>query len=431
MPESLARFAELDARLVDAARDIKILSNLEWPRRVGAEFLARWHAGDPQLPKVEVPRVKYAAQRKALAAIMRQCDRDHPVGRFLLRTAQSYALAAAMMEAAGTPAFTTRSLEIYGGPRDPVGPGQVSNLSAAERFLALTEDFRAEGYIPEQDFCVTPEAAAAALRARIDPVFKEHPIAVVIDPDMAAKAAAGSTRVRLRGGTCFTEYDVAQLVEHEVFVHSLTALNGREQTNLRALSLGAPRTTATQEGLATFAEMITNAIDLSRLRRLALRTKAVDLALSGADFIDVFRFFHDAGQDPGESFHSAARVFRGGDVAGKVVFTKDVVYLRGLLGVHTFFLKAIERGRPELIHHLFAGRMALGDALELDPFFRSGALAPPRFEPTWVKNRATLAAFLVYSVLSTSLRLAGVELDHFGTDDLDRRLPEREVPDIA
>ena len=87
-------------------------------------------------------------------------------------------------------------------------------------------------------------------------------------------------------------------------------------------------------------------------------------------------------------------MFRGGDVAGKVVFTKDVVYLRGLLGVHTFFLKAIERGRPELIHHLFAGRMALGDALELDPFFRSGALAPPRFEPTWVRSRATLAAFL-------------------------------------
>jgi uncharacterized protein (TIGR02421 family) len=290
-------------------------------------------------------------------------------------------------------------------------------LSAAEQFLALTDDFRDEGYIPDQDFCVTPEAAAAALQARIQPVFGEQAIAVVVDPDMSAKAAAGPTRVRLRGATAFTEFDVAQLVEHEVFVHSLTALNGRQQPHLRSLGLGAPRTTATQEGLATFAEMITNAIDLARLRRLALRVKAVDLALAGADFIDLFRFFHEAGQDPGESFHSAARVFRGGDVAGKVVFTKDIVYLRGLLGVHTFFLKAIQSGRPELLHHLFAGRMALGDALELDPFFRSGALAPPRFEPTWMKSRATLAAFLVYSVLSTSLRLAGVELDDFADGD--------------
>ena len=283
-----------------------------------------------------------------------------------------------------------------------------------QMFLALTEDFRDAGYIAEQDYCITPQHVADTLRRSLEPVFGERQISVVIDPDMSAKAAAGPTRVRLRGATCFSEYDVAQLIEHEVFVHALTSLNGREQPHLRTLGLGAPRTTATQEGLATFAEMITNAIDLARLRRLALRVKAVHLALDGADFIDVFRFFHEAGQDPEESFHSTARVFRGGDVAGKVVFTKDVVYLRGLLGVHAFFLKAIQSGRPELIHHLFAGRMALGDALELDPFFRSGALIAPRYEPGWVKNRATLAAFLIFSLLSTSLRLTGIELPDFG-----------------
>ena len=37
--------------------------------------------------------------------------------------------------------------------------------------------------------------------------------------------------------------------------------------------LGAPRTTRTQEGLATFAEIITGAIDISRLRRIALRVR--------------------------------------------------------------------------------------------------------------------------------------------------------------
>lgn len=410
---ALEQFADLDGRLVDAAKDIKVLSHLAWPAQVGAEFLAGWHAGDPRLPIVEPPRVRFKDNIRALASIMRTCDRDHPVGRYLYRTARSYKLAAAMIERAGRPGFTAHSIELYGAPGDPVGPGQVSNLAAAEQFLALTDDFREEGYIPEQSFSVTPELAAAALRARIEPVFGEQAIAVVVDPDMAAKAAAGPTRVRLRGATCFSDYDVAQLVEHEVFVHSLTALNGRGQPHLRSLGLGAPRTTATQEGLATFAEMVTNAIDLARLRRLALRVKAVDLALAGADFIDLFRFFHDAGQDPGESYHSTARVFRGGDVAGKVVFTKDIVYLRGLLGVHTFFLKAIQSGRPELIHHLFAGRMAIGDAVELDPFFRSGALAPPRFEPTWVGSRATLAAFLVYSVLSTSLVLRGVDLGDF------------------
>lgn len=414
MDTTLERFAELDARLVEAAKDVKVLSLLAWPAAAGPEFLASWHAGDPRLPRVEPRKVGFARNTRALEAIMTECDRGHPVGRYLYRTARSYVVAAAMMEAAGTPRFTALSRELYGAPTDPVGPGQVSNLAAAEQFLELTADFRDAGYIAEQDYCITPHAVAETLRRRIEPVFDGRPIAVVIDPDMAAKAAAGPTRVRLRGATCFSEYDVAQLIEHEIFVHSLTALNGREQPHLRALGLGAPRTTATQEGLATFAEMITNAIDLARLRRLALRVKAVHLALEGADFIDVFRFFHDSGQAVEESFHSAARVFRGGDVAGAVAFTKDGVYLRGLLGVHAFFLKAIQCGRPELIHHLFAGRMALGDALELDPFFRSGALVGPRYEPTWVKSRATLAAFLIYSLLSTSLRLTGVELVDFG-----------------
>lgn len=413
MDLTLERFAELDARLVEAAKDVKVLSQLAWPASVAEQFLERWHAGEPVLPRVKERRGSFGRQIAALRDVMAACDLGHPVGRFLYRTARSYVWAAEMMQAVGTAEFTARSLDLYGGPADPVGPGQRSNLAAAEQFLALTEDFRDAGYIAEQDYCVTPQHVAAMLRRRIEDVLVGRSIAVVIDDEMAAKAAAGPTRVRVRGGTCYSEYDVAQLAEHEVFVHALTSLNGREQPHLRALGLGAPRTTATQEGLATFAEMITNSMDLARLRRLALRVKAVDLALTGADFIDVFRFFIAAGQEPHESFHSAARVFRGGDVSGGVVFTKDVVYLRGLMGVHTFFLKAIQSGRPELIHYLFAGRMTLSDALELDPFFRSGAIAAPHFEPGWTKSRATLAAFLIYSLFATSLRLTRVELDDF------------------
>jgi hypothetical protein len=103
---ALEQFADLDGRLVDAAKDIKVLSQLAWPAHVGAEFLASWHAGDPRLPAVEPPRVRFDSNIRALASIMRECDRDHPVGRYLYRTARSYKLAAAMIEQAGTPEFT-------------------------------------------------------------------------------------------------------------------------------------------------------------------------------------------------------------------------------------------------------------------------------------------------------------------------------------
>src|SRR5690606_25614190 len=146
-----------------------------------------------------------------------------------------------------------------------------------------------------------------------------------------SKAAAGARKIRIRGGTCFSWMDIPQLVNHEAFVHTLTMLNGREQPHLKSMGLGAPRTTRVQEGLAIFAELITGAIDLSRLRRIALRVKAVHMAMEGADFIQVFSFFLDAGQNELESYYSAMRIFRGGDVRGRLVFTKDVVYLVGLV----------------------------------------------------------------------------------------------------
>jgi uncharacterized protein (TIGR02421 family) len=401
-PDTLQQIAAADARLVEAAKDVKVLSYLAWPARMAEEFLAGWKAGDPRLPAPPTQAHRFDRNIGELRAVMDECDVEEPIGRYLLRTARSYVTAARMVERMGTAEFTDRSIELYGAPRDRIGPNAVTNLEAAELFLALTDEFPVVGEKPD-DVCLRPEYVAEQLRVRIAPVFVEHPIAVDIDAEMASKAAAGARRVRIRGGTCFSQQDVVQLAEHEVFVHSLTSNNGREQPVLRSMGLGAPRTTATQEGLATFAELITNAMDLPRLRRLALRVKAIQMGLDGADFIEVFKFFLGSGQSQEESFHSAGRVFRGGDVRGKLVFTKDVVYLQGLIWVHTFFLKAIHQGRPEYIRDLFSGRMALGDVLDLHAYFRSGAIAPPLYEPGWIKNQPTLAAFLVYSIFTTQL----------------------------
>lgn len=411
-PATLQRLRARDARLVAAARDVKVLSQLAWPARLLGEFLDHWKRHDPRLPEPPPARRRFAASVDELRAVMAGCELDEPVGRYLYRTARSYVTAARLVECTGAPEFTRRSVELYGSPRDRIGPDAVTNLEAAEQFLAMTDDFRLVGDPPEE-VCLRPEYVAEQLGQRIASVFGDHPIAVAIDPEMTAKAAAGATRVRLRGATCYSRQDIAQLAEHEVFVHSLTSINGREQPILRSMGLGAPRTTATQEGLATFAELITDAIDLPRLRRLALRVKAIQMGLDGADFIDLFRFFLAAGQTLEESFYSTARVFRGGDVRGRVVFTKDVVYLQGLIRVHTFFLQAIRQGRPEYIRDLFAGRMALGDVLELDAYFRAGAIAPPRYEPAWVRHQPTLAASLGESIFNIRLEVGGMRLADF------------------
>ena len=105
-----------------------------------------------------------------------------------------------------------------------------------------------------------------------------------------------------------------------------------------------------------FSELITGAIDIDRMERIALRVIGIDMALGGADFIEVFRYFLEAGQPEKESFNSAMRVFRGAPVSGGSAFTKDVVYVHGLMEVHTFFRWALSKQRMELCQYFFAGR---------------------------------------------------------------------------
>ncbi len=344
---------------------------------------------------------------------MQRVPRGHPIGDLLWRTAWSYHTAARMLLAVGTPEFTRRSVELYDRP-DRARPTQAwSDLDAAEYLLQKTADLLGSAAMPAPGERMSAEALAAALRARIDPLFAADPIEVVITPDLAARAAASSERVRLRAGAEFSALDLDQLFEHEVMVHAASMANGRRQPYFDVLGLAAPRTTRHQEGIATFAEIITGSMDLMRLRRVALRVRGVSMALDGADFIEVFRMFLDEGQTEEESVQSAMRVFRGGDPRGRVAFTKDGVYIGGLFEVHTFLRVAVRDGRPELIPRLFAGRVTLRDVVVLDPVFRDGLFVGPQYIPGWAADLSRLTALLSFSAFTSMVDLGSVHLELF------------------
>src|SRR3546814_4491013 len=136
-----------------------------------------------------------------------------------------------------------------------------------------------------------------------------------------------------------------------------------------------------------------------------LRIEAIAMALEGAGFIDGFRYFLDAGQSAEESFASAQRVFRGVPLDGGCAFTKDAVYLRGLVGVHTFFRWALRERRLRLCRQLFAGKMTLGDVQRFAPLFDAGVLQPPRWLPDWVSRANGLAGMLAFSLFANRIRL--------------------------
>lgn len=401
----------LDQRLCAVAKGIRVLGMLTWPEGTVQRFLESWRRGAPQLPELELAGGSMREEREALEEIIDEHDPGDPLERFVADTAHSYALAAQMMEAIGTPAFTHLSRELYGVPGDRLPGASMTHFEAATMLLDTTESLTAMGVLEESALCLTAEHVAEELTRAFAAFFGPDAPEVTIDEDLASKAAAGSKRVRIRAQTCFSELDVVQLIEHEGFVHAGTALNGRAQPYLTCMGLSAPRTTLTQEGLATLAELTTRTIDIARLRRLALRTVAIQHALDGADYLDVFRFFIASGQSEDESAHSAMRIFRGGDVGGGAVFTKDVVYLCGLTAVHTFLRKAIAERRPHLVRRLFAGRIALPDVHRLEEAFAAGHVAEPRFVPAWAKDLHRLAAYLAFNVVINRIDLGSVELE--------------------
>lgn len=403
----------LDSRLVEAAKSIKVLSSLAWPKQIGEKFLSEWKDGNPTLPQVSYQPQDYSKSRAELTAIIKAADTAHPLANYISETAQSYLFAIEMLDRCGTAQFTELSKALYGTPLTRIGSDSVTLLDAADDFISTTSDYIPATYIDAHDVCILASTVAADLQKAVNEFFVNHPVSVVIDPELTSKAAAGARRVRIRGYTCFSPYDTAQLLHHECFVHTLTLLNGREQPNLKSMGLGAPRTTRAQEGLAVFAELVHSYMDLTRLRRLALRVKAVQLGLNGADFIEIFKFFLNSGQPEFESFQSAARIFRGGNVKGRWVFTKDLTYLQGLIDVNLFLKKSIKEGKLDYPTHLFAGRLDLADVPLLEEFFTSGFIANPLYLPEWIKNRHCLIAFLLYSNFFNRVKSDSLPLQQF------------------
>ena len=102
-------------------------------------------------------------------------------------------------------------------------------------------------------------------------------------------------------------------------------------------------------------------------------------------------------------------MFRGVPLTGGCAFTKDTVYLRGLIGVHTFFRRALRLRKLHLCRQLFAGKMTLADVQRFEPLFESGALLPPRWMPQWVARANGLAGMLAFSLFANRIRLDQVD----------------------
>lgn len=402
-----ARVTRLAAALKAAEGPVRILRGVEWPEEARDIFLGQ---GGERLPQISYPTFDPTPTLTRLDAIRAELRPDDDVvDAWLARIASRVASGARLLATRGTPEFLTHSRALFGAPRDSLPDEESNCLELAQLFHRTIGSLARLDLGAPAPACHLASWVAEQMRVALHERLGDDAPVVEVVEHLSANALAGPRRIRLRRTACFTDRDLTQLLHHEAWVHVITGLNGRSQDQLPILAASHPGTTRTQEGLAVFAEMISGSIDLDRVRRLADRVVAVQMAIDGADFIEVYRYFVERAAPPEQAFESARRVFRGGVLEGGAPFTKDIVYLDGLLRVQTFLSHVVASGRSDCLRLLFAGKLDLEDVPALAVLTRAGLCRLPRHLPPWAEDLRFLIGYLAWSSF-----LGSVDMERVG-----------------
>ena len=385
---------DLGDRLIAAQRPVRVLDAVQWGHAIEHAFLA---SGGRELPPVAADsyaarplRFDPAAKAREFLAIewdcIRRLGRDDPLGRLVRRRCRQYRGAVAMLARRGTPDFARLSRELYGGPQ----AGEDARVASVFARLSRSAPERPD----RPEATCDAGAAVAVLGERLRRSLPDGRFRVKLGDGILADAAAGCDYIKLRRDARFTPGDLALLEVHEGWVHLGTTHNGRRQPVCAFLGKGPPATTATQEGLAVLCEVLAGVCHAGRVRRLWRRYQAVRLADAGADFRDVYRFYLESGDTPCDSYHQAARVFRGSLPAGCGPFAKDLAYGLGLTRLLRAARAGLHVGQPNRLALLFCGKTALDELPALARLAADGVLRPPAFLPPTLEAADAVARLL-------------------------------------
>ena len=190
--------------------------------------------------------------------------------------------------------------------------------------------------------------------------------------------------VYLKKGAVFTHSRITALLNHEIGVHMVTTKNAQLQP-LKFLSLGLPRNTHTQEGLAIMSELKSGCLSITRLKELAMRVLAVDMMTKGFDFKTTYHELNSTNtltQD--KLYYLVARVFRGGG------FTKDYLYLNGFRSILRL------EGSAVPTNNLFLGKTSHAYLSLLNELVDRGILDKPRYACNSFTNQKPYDPILKY-----------------------------------
>jgi uncharacterized protein (TIGR02421 family) len=419
--ESMVR--ALSDRLVEAQRPIRILDAIKWDEEIERAFFEK---GCRELPPVTRdfylkrplpfdPEAKLHEFHLVERDIRRQLGEFNAPGQIMSRMCQEYREVVRMLANRGTPVFAETSERLYGSATDSFHAGDPNLADLGHMMSDMLDHLSHETIFGHEEPVLEARDAVDLLQERLGRYFQgPGPVRVRISDGIVADAAAGNDCIKVRQGARFSAREVRLLEVHEGWVHLATTLNGQAQPVCTFLSKGPPSSTITQEGLAVLTEILVFASHPGRLRRLTNRIEGVALAESGADFLEVYRYFLDEGYDSRESYQHTMRIFRGSLPAGCGPFTKDLSYSKGFVLVYNYIRLAVSRGLVRRAPLLFCGKTTLADVKTLGQLVEEGLVTPPRHLPPPFADLHGLSAWMCYSNFLSRLSLKRIEDDYAG-----------------
>ncbi len=322
----------------------------------------RYLAGDVDEPEFEYRdlTIDLDVANCALANVPVDAVSNPTLRALLERKVREMRLQLQMLAARGTDEFRELSVQLFGPVRDDL-------LATAQDLLERIEvPARNAGKLTSSQFLDLAQAEIRRYK-RIDPDIE---LFAEIRSDVSGVLCEAEALIVAEDAVIFEDRAEA-LLQHEVGTHLVTQVNGTHQ-HISTMGAGLAGYEETQEGLAVVAEIAVGGLTAFRLRQLAARVVTVDSMLGGAPFSATHRLLVDAGLPPRTAFSTVMRVYRAGG------FTKDAIYLRGLLAL----LRHVRDGGSLDLFYL--GKFALDDLELIEDLHRRGLLRPARIMPPYL-----------------------------------------------
>lgn len=249
---------------------------------------------------------------------------------------------------------------------------------ASERLLAVAEDVLAKVPVFPDDECdAGVDDVAQAARVEVDRIRAQHPeftCDVIIDPNPGVSLYVSKGNLHIASDYTTPSSRIEPLIQHEIGTHAVSRHNGQLQP-LRVLAGGLADYDELQEGLAVLAEYLAGYFPAERLRTLAARVIAADMAVREAMGPEIFACLVEQHAIPADTaFDTALRAKRGGGL------TKDALYLKGLAELLAYLARGGE------LDVLMLGKFALKHLHTIEQLLDEGVLSPPAILPAFLTD---------------------------------------------